>query len=462
MNDITPTEEQVECVKLANDFTNPINLDIHGKAGVGKSTLQALIREEWSKQKKICFYTAPTGVAAINIRGETLHKLIRLLKHNNSLVPDAILIDEKSMCRADLMDDLDSALFSNTRVNKPFGGVKIVLLGDLAQLPPVMKSGDAEHEYILDNYLSHYYFSSSGYANSEWKNVELTKIFRQADDGYVRLLNNIRTGRTAKTIPYLNEAHTVTEPKGVVLTGTNAAAESMNSIMLNNLPGAASDLLCCAFGKILPHEYPAPENLRLKEGARVMVIKNQYQQTPDGKGSRLELVNGDVGNVMEFDDDIVTIECDRTKNIHKIYRVTWDQEESFYDSTTKELRKEVVASFTQFPLRLAWAITIHKSQGATIQELTVDMRKPLFAPGQLYVAMSRGVSLEGLHILGRVRQSDVIVCPTIREYLKDYKTGVGIKTGSKFERVMEQRKNIAQFSKVLPPKEEDIDMNDMS
>lgn len=447
--DIIPTEEQKKAVELALDFSpSAPNIDIHGKAGVGKSTLQSMIRAEWSASKKLCFYTAPTGVAAINIKGETLHKLIRLLRNNNSLVPDAILIDEKSMCGADLMDDLDAALFSNTRVNKPFGGVKVVLLGDLAQLPPVIKDGTAEHEYILDNYFSQYYFSSSGYANSEWKNVELTRIFRQSDDGYVRLLNNIRTGNVKKTIPYLNECHTVTEPRGVVLTGTNAAADSMNSIMLNNLPGAASDLLCCAFGKIQPYEYPAPENLRLKIGARVMVIKNQYKSTDDGKTSFLELVNGDTGIVQDFSDDIVTITCDRTKQEHKIYRVTWDQEESFYDSTTKELRKEVVASFTQFPLRLAWAITIHKSQGATIQELTVDLRKGLFAPGQLYVALSRGVSLEGLHILGRVRQSDVITCPIIRQYLSDYKTGVGIKPGSKFERVMEQRKKAAEFMKV--------------
>lgn len=431
------SEEQKAVIDGMCDMSSENNILVPGKAGVGKSVTFRETRRKLDEMGAKGFVCAPTGVAAINIGGETIHRVISFLRSSQKIKPDYILIDEDSMCRADLLDELDSACFSCTHIDQPFGGIKVGLFGDPGQLPPVLKENTAEAEYINDNYFSPYFFSSAAYSQCNWKVIELTKIFRQSDPDFMLLLNNIREGKVKKTIKYLNEYHQTDKPQGVFLTPTNAAAEEINSFMLNRLEGELHRFPCVARGKIQPHEYPAPGVLEVKVGAQIMIVKNLY----DESGEFLVLTNGDTGEITGINpqSQIISFLCKRTGQVHEIQPVVWEQEESKYDSTLKELTKVKVASFTQYPIRLAWAITIHKSQGATLPEMTVDLRRPLFAPGQLYVALSRAVSLDTLHILGKVSEKDVIVCPIIKEFLKDYKSHVGIKPGSKFEKYFENR-----------------------
>lgn len=433
MQNIKLSEEQLKILSLAADVDSDRNCLVIGKAGAGKSVLIRALKDHLGNLGIPYMVAAPTGVAAINIGGSTVHKIIGNIRHsrwNELRLPLVLIIDEVSMLRADLFDELDTALYYATQVRKIFGGVKVVLVGDPGQLPPVVRRGDPEEAYLSDNYHSPYFFSSAAYGSAKWDVVELTHIFRQNDPSYIKILRNIRQGKATKTVQYLNENHVTDTPLGIFLTSTNAAAEEINNLMLGTLPAPSMRFPCTVSGRLQPHEYPAPENLEVKVGAQVMVIKNIY----DDAGEHLLLINGDSGKVTDIGENSICISCKRTGNEHQISKALWEQTESIYDKETKTLTKSVVASFVQFPLRLAWAITIHKSQGATISDdLTVDLRRKLFAPGQLYVALSRGVSLNKLHILGEVRESDVIVCPVVKAFLEDHSTGVGVKSGGRFE-----------------------------
>lgn len=441
MPEIQLSEEQEHVLALASDVQSENNVLVLGRAGCGKSVLIRALKDRLIDLHIPYMLAAPTGVAAINVGGETVHKIINNIRRsrwNEVRLPMVLIIDEVSMLRADLFDELDIALYSATRVKRMFGGVKIVLVGDPGQLPPVVKEGTADEAYLEANYHSPYFFSSAAYGSAKWNVVELTHIFRQSNPDYIKILHNIREGKARKTVAYLNQFHVTDVPQGVFLTSTNAAAEEINGYALSALPDPAVRFPCTVAGRLLPHEYPAPENLDLKVGARIMVIKNIY----DEEGEKLVLINGDTGEVTKIHDKHIDIQCFRTGQWHSISKALWEQTESIYDPETKTLTKSVVASFVQFPLRLAWAITIHKSQGATISDhMTVDLRRRLFAPGQLYVALSRGVSLENLHILGEVRESDVIVCPIVNAFLKDHVSGVGVKVGGRFEGYGSKREN---------------------
>lgn len=436
------TGEQQQSIDTALDFNSEENVLIIGKAGTGKSCLIRHIIAELHARQKVGFVCSPTGIAALAINGETIHKVISTIRHSGKIEHlDYILIDEISMARCDLIDELESVLYYAKRNGKVFGGVKLIFSGDPCQLPPVIEKDSAEEEYIKDNYFSEYFFSAHSFAHTKWKIVELTHVFRQKDENYAKMLNNIRAGKNKGTVQYLNLYHTSREMRGVVLTPTNKAATEINNIQLRQIKSPVIKLPALAFGKIQPHEYPAPHPFEFKLGAKVMVIKNIYNE------EELELVNGDVGVIDEFEEDTgnILFLSDRTKKIHNIRPMKWEKKESKYDSQTKNLVHEVVASFSQYPLRLAWAITIHKSQGATIEELTIDLRTGMFAAGQLYVALSRGVTLEKLHIVGRVTPEDVITCPVVTQFLQDFKTGVGVKPGSKFEGFLQRREKVQGY-----------------
>lgn len=445
MLDIQLSEEQEAVI---TKFTARESIVVMGKAGTGKSVILRELKKQAEETGRVGFVCAPTGVAAINVDGITIHKLISTLystRDTARLVSslDYIIIDEVSMLRCDLFDDLNKALQFYNKSAKLFGAVQMVLIGDCGQLPPVVKSGSAEDEFIKDNYLSCFFFSAACYARHTWVVVELTNIFRQTGDtsaDYKQLLNMVRDGENVKTVKALNNLFKTDTPVGVVLSTTNRGADEINDYMLNTLPGASSTFKATTSGNIKEYEYPAPGELVLKLDAKVMVIRNIYD------AGELELVNGDWGTIVALNEgytesdllgetpdkytpESITIRCERTNDIHTIYPYVWDKKEVVYDNKLKMLTERSVASFIQYPLRLAWAVTIHKSQGATLDKYTIDLRKPMFAAGQLYVALSRGTTLDGLNIIGKVRKKDVMVCEVVNGFLRDHTTGVGIKEG---------------------------------
>lgn len=426
--DIKLTEEQQKAVDASLDMKNGKHVLIVGKAGVGKSiTIDALKKalREAGYRGIVC---APTGVAAINVGGQTIHRTLSLLRTSKPFI-NYIIVDEISMASAKLIDDLHSAAI------KCNPNVKFIFVGDPGQLPPVVTEG-ADLDYHTDNYKSIYFFSSVCYSKSDWTVVELTKVFRQTDAEFPLLLNKIREGEELdQVVKFLNANNVTDEPHGVILTPTNKQAEAINAACLRNINEPEHTFKAMVSGSIYPNEYPAPGDLKLKQGAQVMVIKNVYVTEEDGERSYLSLVNGDVGEVTEIDTvkETITIYCERTGQDHVLSREFWEKEEKVYDPVQQELFSSIVGTFCQFPLRLAYAITIHKSQGKTIEELTIDLTKPLFAAGQLYVALSRGVTLEGLRIIGKVRKSDIILDDDIQAFLKSFTHGVGIKEGGKFD-----------------------------
>lgn len=417
-----------------------------GKAGVGKSTTTRELTNRADLAGLNYLKCAPTGVAAINIGGMTVHRAINFFNRNRAPL-DFVLIDEASMARADLVDDLNRAMKACYLSDEPFGGVKLAFVGDPGQLPPVLKTGknkDAESEFVIDNYLTPFFWSSNAYVTihraGKVKVMELTTVFRQKDERFPKLLNLIRKGDWNKPCSWLNKFRATNIPKGVVLVGTNADAQTMNEQQLRRLTTPKIRFQAQIIGDIKANEYPTEELVMCCVGARVMIIKNIYREVPPVPGSmtkqyELELVNGDVGIVTECDDERICVDIERTKQNHQVWFGDghWEKEEKTYDKVKKRIVREVIGTFTQMPIRLAWALTIHKSQGATIDELTLDVRRPLFSAGQCYVALSRGVSLDRVHIVGTLRPRDVQVDPNVVAFLTDYQAGVGIKPGSIFD-----------------------------
>lgn len=473
------SEEQERAVEHAVAGKNVVIL---GKAGVGKSTTVYSILEALENEGRKYVVCAPTGVAAVNVDGITVHRLISMLRKrqtkqiNNGEGFDTILIDEVSMLRADLFDELDQALraFSYDS-GSALGGFQLILIGDPGQLPPVINRREApeEADFLKTEYFSEFFFSAACYAKSSWEVIELTKIFRQEGAKYPKLLNMIRSGENTKTVKYLNKNHTTSSPKGAVLTARNADASEINRRELAKIPGRA-ERSYAQIDNIDPeyvwkkNEYPADEVLELKIGAKVMLIKNIYRlsgrRNEDGQLEYVMLLtNGDIGTVVDISSDMVLVEVPRinqTVEILKFEDGCWEKTKvdgyvehqvknangeikKGKDGKPKTVRgkptKKVVARFSQFPLRLAYAMTIHKAQGATISEpFTIDLRRPMFAAGQLYVALSRGTKLENLHILGRVRPRDVIASKTVNAYLDGFMAGVGIKEGSTFHQLEQE------------------------
>jgi ATP-dependent DNA helicase PIF1 len=472
------SEEQERAVEYAADGRN---LLLVGKAGVGKSTtvysiLQGM--EDVGRKYVVC---APTGVAAINVGGITVHRLISILNKkqsnaiNNGEGMDAIVIDECSMLRADLFDDLDTALRKYSYDAGPFGGYQIILVGDPGQLPPVVdtRSNPEEAEFLKNEYYSEFFFSAACYSQAQWEVVELTQIFRQNGEKYPKLLNMIRSGEKDRTVKYLNNNHIVKSPKGVVLTARSADADEINRREVLKVEGEAIRFFASMSSNAPEYdwkknEYPADEVLTLKVGAKVMIIKNIYRPFDTGRigpegGREIEyrmvLVNGDVGIIEELNEShqsaLVYVErIGQSILIDAGTDGVWTKEVvvGYDEKQLKQLdesgqpkkikgrpKKEPVAVFIQLPFRLAYAMTIHKSQGATISEpFTIDLRRPMFAPGQLYVALSRGTDLKNLNILGRVRPKDVMISPIVNKFLDGYTAGTGIKAGSTYAQLMEE------------------------
>lgn len=397
---------------------------VTGRAGTGKSTLLQHLAENSSKQLVVC---APTGVAALNVGGQTIHSLFRLpigVIADHDIVQsdelrkllgaiETLVIDEVSMVNADLLDAIDRSLrLARGRKSEPFGGVQVVLFGDPYQLAPVPGEGD-ERAYFSDHYRSMWFFDAKVWDETDLIIYELGTIHRQSDREFTWMLNAVRHGQvTAEIAGRLNEmgARPAPEDGTITLASTNGTVTRINATQLARLPGRALTARAEISGEFGGRAFPADESLELKVGARVMFLRND---TPwDGSAPRW--VNGSVGTVEKID-ATVWVDVDGTR--HEVKPVVWEKFRYSYSALTKSLRKDVVAEFTQFPLRLAWAVTIHKSQGKSYDSAIVDLGPRSFAPGQTYVALSRLTALEGLYLTRPLRPSDIIVDDNVVRFM---------------------------------------------
>jgi ATP-dependent exoDNAse (exonuclease V) alpha subunit len=392
---------------------------VTGRAGTGKSTLLNYLAERTSKNIVIC---APTGVAALNVGGQTVHSLFRLpigviadhdiqqsaeLRKLLSSV-ETLVIDEVSMVNADLMDAMDRALRqARGKRDLPFGGVQVVLFGDPFQLAPVPGEAD-ERAYFDDHYRSMWFFDAKVWREADLTIYELTTIHRQHEDDFKRMLNAVRHGAvTAEIAGRLNEMGARPQPTdgAITLATTNGIVTRINGTQLLKLPGRALTARAEISGEFGGRAYPADAELELKVGAQVMMLRND----PDHRW-----VNGSIGTVSKID---TTVWVDMDGERHEVKPVVWEKFQYSYSPLTKALRKDVVAEFHQFPLRLAWAVTIHKSQGKTYDRAIVDLGNRSFAPGQTYVALSRITDLDGLFLTRPLRPSDIIVDENVQRFM---------------------------------------------
>ncbi len=394
---------------------------VTGRAGTGKSTLLEYLSWNTSKQLVIC---APTGVAALNVGGQTIHSLFRLpigviadheidqsadLRKLLSTI-DTLVVDEVSMVNADLLDAMDRALRqARQRPHEAFGGVQVVLFGDPYQLAPV--PGDPEERaYFADRYTSMWFFDARVWQEADLTIYELGTIHRQHELEFKQLLTAVRHGEvTPEMGRRLNEVGGRPAPDdgAITLATTNATVTRINGTELARLPGRALTAMAEVNGEFGGRAFPADERLELKVGAQVMFLRNDT-------GGDARWVNGTIGEVVKIA-DTVTVEVDGVD--HEVLPSTWERYRYSYSAATKELRKDVVAEFIQFPLRLAWAVTIHKSQGKSYDRAVIDLGPRSFAPGQTYVALSRITELEGLYLTRPLRPSDVIVDDAVRRFM---------------------------------------------
>jgi ATP-dependent DNA helicase PIF1 len=393
---------------------------VTGRAGTGKSTLLNHLAWNTSKQVVIC---APTGVAALNVGGQTIHSLFRLpigviadheIEQSRELrkllaTIDTVVIDEVSMVNADLLDAIDRSMrLARQRPREPFGGAQVVLFGDPYQLAPVPGDAD-ERAYFEDQYRSMWFFDAKVWHNTDLLIYELATIHRQHEDEFKYMLNAVRHGRvTAEIAKRLNDTGARPAPTdgAITLATTNVTVSRINATELAKLPGRALTARAEVSGEFGGRAYPADEALELKVGAQVMFLRNDSDQ---------RWVNGSIGTVTKID-STVWVEVDG--EVHQVQPAVWEKYRYSYSPVTKSLKKDIVAEFTQFPLRLAWAVTIHKSQGKTYDRAIVDLGQRSFAPGQTYVALSRISELEGLYLTRPLRPSDIIVDENVLRFME--------------------------------------------
>lgn len=413
------------------EFTGE-SIFLTGRAGTGKTSLLNYFRKNTVKK---CVVLAPTGLAAIQIGGSTIHSffgfpLRRMLKNDpeirlwNKSHPkmkvlkkmDTLIIDEVSMVRADLMDAIDQALRHNLSSNLPFGGKQLILIGDAFQLPPVVNSNDLS-EGDEDEYPDPYFFSSSSFRKCQPRIVELKKIYRQADPDFIYLLNKIRMGiATEDDISELNKrciAVNAPEDYAITLTSVNAIADKVNQGKMLELKSPFIAFKASVEGAFHERLYPVPPVLKLKAGAQVMMVKNDTQG---------RWVNGSIGIIEKLGDDEIWVRF-RNKQLHRIERADWENRSYTWDRSTNTISFVLNGTYTQYPVKPAWAITIHKSQGLTFDKIIIDMGKGAFAHGQLYVALSRCRTLGGITLRTRITLRDIIVDEAVGNFSGRHRLG---------------------------------------
>ena len=431
-------------LQFAFDFVKYTNRNIFltGKAGTGKTTF---LRDLKKLSPKRMIVVAPTGVAAINAGGVTIHSFFQLpfhpfvpsfyLSENNpdkqpeqkdftgykmsrekiNIIRgiDLLIIDEISMVRADTLDAIDYALRRYKSHNLPFGGVQLLMIGDLQQLAPVVK--DEDREIINRYYNSSFFFGSLALSSTDYVTIELKHIYRQNDQAFINLLNKVRDNHVDSDVlselnkRFIPDFDLDSDGGYITLTTHNYQALTLNDSKLEKLPGKPHSFKAIIKDEFPEFSYPTASELILKTGAQVMFAKNDL--------SRDKLFfNGKIGKVEAFKDDVIVVKCPDDDFPIRVERAEWQNMKYTLDDQTKEIQETVIGTFKQYPLKLAWAITIHKSQGLTFDRAVIDANIA-FAHGQVYVALSRCRTLDGLVLSTRINQRSIIDDPSISDFI---------------------------------------------
>ena len=421
-------------LRTAWDFVENTGRSIFltGKAGTGKTTFLRTVVERSRKRSVV---VAPTGVAAINAGGVTIHSFFQLPftpfvpnaqikskfdfgreKRKILASLDLLIIDEISMVRADLLDAIDSVMRRYRDHYKPFGGVQLLLIGDLQQLTPVVTPED--EKMLKPYYDTPYFFGSKALSQTDYVTIQLEKVYRQQDEQFISILNHIRVGQpTADDLALLNSRclppTAINNPaalEGAIrLTTHNNLADFYNSSALQQLSSRPFWFRAKVEGTFPEYNYPTAETLVLKVGAQVMFVKN------DPSGNHL-YYNGRIGRVTYVDEKQILVLCPGDEQAIKVEPLEWENARYTLNPETREIQTEVQGKFTQYPLRLAWAITIHKSQGLTFDRAIIDANQS-FAPGQVYVALSRCRTLEGLMLASPIQPRAIINDERVDSYI---------------------------------------------
>lgn len=415
------------------------NVFLTGKAGTGKTTFLKRLRQSSSKRMIV---VAPTGVAAINAGGMTIHsffqlpfapfvpgstlrqeqggRLYRFGKEKVNIIRslDLLVIDEISMVRADLLDHIDSVLRRYRDHEKPFGGVQLLMIGDMQQLAPVVK--EDERELLSGYYDTFFFFGSRALRETAYVTIELKTVYRQSDSIFLSLLNKIRSNQVdEETFSTLNQRYIPhfsprEEEEYITLTTHNRQAQELNNRKLNELPGQAYHYKAHIEGDFPEQLYPAEKNLILKRGAQIMFIKNDTE-TPR------RFYNGKIGKVWGLSPDSIQVMCDDWHDPVTLERTRWDNTQYALNPETKEIEEKVTGSFEHYPVKTAWAITIHKSQGLTFDRVIINAGSS-FAHGQVYVALSRCRTLEGLVLSTPLARHTLIEDSVISNFCRNVET----------------------------------------
>ncbi len=426
-----------ECVneqlELAWQFVERtgVNVFLTGKAGTGKTTFLRQLKERSPKRMIV---VAPTGVAAINAGGVTIHSFFqfplapyvpgssfntkderfRFSKEKKRIIRtlDLLVIDEISMVRADLLDQIDAVLRLHKDRNRPFGGVQLLMIGDLSQLAPVARESD--WTLLREYYTTPYFFGSKALQQTKHVTIELQHVYRQTDTTFVDILNEVRENRlTANGLAMLNSRYCkeekVLNSEGVIrLTTHNLTANNYNEQRMDSLKGKRYTYEAETTGTFPESSYPAEKTLELKKGCQVMFLKN------DTQGARY--YNGKLGIITSLDDDHIKVRGLDDDTEVEVTPDIWTNARYVIDKESKEIREEIDGEFRQYPLRLAWAITVHKSQGLTFDRAVIDVNAA-FAAGQVYVALSRLRSLEGLLLTAPLSPAAVKTDVAVTQYM---------------------------------------------
>jgi hypothetical protein len=422
------TNPQLELVTNYVQYTGQ-HIFLTGKAGTGKTTFLHSLRERPLKRMVV---VAPTGVAAINARGVTIHSFFQLpfgpllgidrmkseqMRFNKEKINiirslDLLVIDEISMVRADLLDGIDAVLRRFRTHNKPFGGVQLLMIGDLQQLSPVVK--EDERALLQENYDTPYFFSSRALRETSFVSIELTQVFRQQDDSFISILNQVREKRLDKlSLERLNQRYfpdfQPDEKDGYITLCThNAQAKRLNENKLQSLAGEEYRFEAQIEGNFPEYSYPTEFELIVKENAQVMFVKNDT--SPEK-----QFYNGKIGTITRIEDNNIFVFCPGDEDEIAVSQMTWENVKYSINADNDEIVEDTEGTFTQYPLRLAWAITIHKSQGLTFERAIIDAQAS-FAHGQVYVALSRCKTLEGMVLSRPISHHSIINDHTVKGF----------------------------------------------
>jgi hypothetical protein len=418
---------QDEIIDLLSEDSEQQFIFLTGAAGTGKTTLLERVKNQLSLKKMV---VAPTGIAALNIGGTTINSAFRIGFDTIPVITkskdprfakllrnlELLIIDEVSMVRAPMLDAISQSLQIHRNSDEPFGGVHVLACGDLFQLPPIIK--ESEERIIYEKYNSVYFFDAHSFKDMAKINYfELTESFRQEEDQrFCELLNNIRIGQDLEsTINQINSNcfdPTLESDFFMTLTSRKKRAEELNEYKLSHIEGEEELIKSKESGDLNENDLPAPRELKIKVGANVMFIKND----PEGRW-----VNGTLGTVSEcLDKKKKHIKVKINNKTHKVEREEWNKVRFTYDEDSDDVLEEVISSFKQFPIKLGWAVTIHKSQGLTLESCSVDLGAGAFATGQAYVALSRCKNLNSLNLQRELKVSDALVDPDIIDFHKNF------------------------------------------